>query len=63
MWFEAISWLKINLAKSELILVNNIPYVEDLVVELRCRKGSFLLYIWVGESPEETSYVEKTISF
>lgn len=51
MWFEAISWLKINLAKSELILVNNIPYVEDLVVELRCRKGSFLLYIWVGESP------------
>ena len=37
MWFEAISGLKINLAKSELILVKRVPIIEELVDILRCK--------------------------
>ena len=39
MWFEALSGLKINLEKSELILVGNVANVEVLADELRCKVG------------------------
>ena len=31
MWFEACSWVKINLSKSELILVEDVLNHEELV--------------------------------
>ncbi|RVX09210.1 LINE-1 reverse transcriptase-like [Vitis vinifera] len=40
-WFEAASGLRINLAKSELILVGEIDNIEEMAVELGCRIGSF----------------------
>ena len=40
MWFEAISGLKVNLDKSELIPVGNVEYVEELASELGCKVGS-----------------------
>ena len=40
MWFEAISGLKINLAKNEVLLVANVDNVEDLVHELACKIGA-----------------------
>ena len=40
-WFEAASGLRINLAKSELILVGEIDNIEEMAVELVCRIGSF----------------------
>ncbi|RVW57146.1 putative ribonuclease H protein [Vitis vinifera] len=40
-WFEAASRLRINLAKSELILVGEIDNIEEMAVELGCRIGSF----------------------
>ena len=40
MWFEAISGLRVNMDKSELILVGKVENVEDLVTELRCQVGS-----------------------
>ena len=40
MWFEAISRLRINLEKSELILVGRLENLEDLLVELGCKVGS-----------------------
>lgn len=40
MWFEAISGLKINLEKSELILVGRVPIMEELVDILGCKVGS-----------------------
>ena len=39
MWFEVISKLKINLEKSELILVGRVPIMEELVDILRCKVG------------------------
>ncbi|KAJ9693692.1 hypothetical protein PVL29_009580 [Vitis rotundifolia] len=39
-WFEAASGLRINLAKSELILVGEVAEIEDMAVELGCRVGS-----------------------
>ena len=41
MWFEAMSGLKINLNKSEIILVRSIDNVVELALELRCGIGSF----------------------
>ena len=38
-WFEAASGLKINLAKSEVILVGEVQRIEEMVVELGCRVG------------------------
>ena len=38
--FEAFSRLKINLAKSELILIGSIPNMELLGDELGCKVGS-----------------------
>ena len=40
MWFEAISSLKVNMDKSELILVGSVENVEDLASELGCKVGS-----------------------
>ena len=37
MWFEAISRLRINLDKSELIPVGSMENAEALAVELRCK--------------------------
>ena len=40
MWFEAISGLRINLEKSELIPVGCVENVEDLAAKLGCKVGS-----------------------
>ena len=40
MWFESISGLKINLSKSEIILVGKLANVELLAAKLRCGVGS-----------------------
>ncbi|KAJ9703978.1 hypothetical protein PVL29_005315 [Vitis rotundifolia] len=37
MWFEAISGLKVNLDKSELIPVGRVENVDDLACELGCK--------------------------
>ena len=42
MWFEAISGLKINLSKSEIIPVGRVDDVEALVTELGCKVESLL---------------------
>ena len=39
MWFEACSGLRINLEKSELILVRNVLNLEDLALEFECKVG------------------------
>ena len=39
-WFEASSGLRINLAKSVLILVGEVEEIEEMTVELGCRVGS-----------------------
>ena len=40
MWFEAISRLRINLDKSELIPMDSVENAEALAVELGCKVGS-----------------------
>ena len=40
MWFGAISWLKINLNKSEIIPIGNVDNVEVLALELGCKVGA-----------------------
>ena len=47
MWFEVISWLKINLHKSKLIPVGVVPNFEDLARVLGCKVGSLPFVIWV----------------
>ena len=42
MWFEAMSGLRINLDKSELISVGGVENAEALVVDLGCKVGSLL---------------------
>ena len=39
-WFEAVSGLRINLAKSEIILVGEVEEVDVMAVELGSRVGS-----------------------
>ena len=39
MWFEALSGLKINLEKSELILIGRVEGMELLAVEFGCKVG------------------------
>ena len=39
MWFDACSSLRINLEKSELILIGRVHDIEDLALELRCKVG------------------------
>ena len=38
-WFEAASGLRINLAKSEIILVGEVEEILEMVVELGCKVG------------------------
>ena len=38
-WFEAASGLRINLAKSEIILIGEVEEVDEMAVELGCRVG------------------------
>ena len=38
-WFEAVSGLRINLAKSEIIPIGEVEEVDELAVELGCRVG------------------------
>ena len=40
MWFEAVSGLRINLEKSELILVVRVENIDDLALDFGCRVGS-----------------------
>ena len=40
MWFEALSGLKINVDKSELILVGIVDNAEELADVLECKVGS-----------------------
>ena len=41
MWFEALSGLKINLNKSEIIPIGPMDNAEELAIELGCKTGSF----------------------
>ena len=41
MWFEAMSGLKINLAKSEIIPIGPVTNLVELALELGCKIGSF----------------------
>ena len=47
MWFKAISGLKVNLDKSELIPIGNVENVEEFASELDCKVES-LLSIYLG---------------
>ncbi|KAJ9678729.1 hypothetical protein PVL29_020805 [Vitis rotundifolia] len=40
MWFEAVSGLRINLEKSELIPVGRVENIDDLALDFGCRVGS-----------------------
>ena len=39
-WFEAVSSLKVNLGKSELVAVGAVPNMDLLVAVLGCKQGS-----------------------
>ncbi|KAJ9693945.1 hypothetical protein PVL29_009766 [Vitis rotundifolia] len=39
MWFEAISGLRVNLDKSELIPIGRVENVEEFAFELGCKVG------------------------
>ena len=39
-WFEAVSGLKVNLGKSELVAVGAVPNMDLLVAVLGCKQGS-----------------------
>ena len=47
LWFEAISGLRINLNKSEIIPVGRVDNVEELAAELGCGIGPLPFLIWV----------------
>ena len=47
MWFEACSGLKINLEKSELIPVGDVPNLEELAEVLDCKVGTLPTFLWV----------------
>ena len=47
MWFEAISRLRVNLNKSELILMGSLENVEDLDSKLDCKVRS-LPFTYLG---------------
>ena len=44
MWFEAMSGLKINLNKSEIIPIGPVTNAEELASELGCKIGSLPTY-------------------
>ena len=41
-WFEAVSGLRINLEKSELIPVGRVENIDDIALDFGCRVGSLL---------------------
>ena len=43
MWFEAMSGLKTNLNKSEIIPIRPMANVKELASELGCKVGSLLM--------------------
>ena len=46
-WFEVVSGLRINLAKSKLVPVGEVEEIEEMVVELGCRGwGLCPLFTW-----------------
>ena len=51
MWFEAMSGLRVNLDKKELILVGRVENVEELAREFGCKfsthSSSYLVFLWV----------------
>ena len=47
MWFEAMSGLRINLSKSNIIPVGSVDNVEELAMELGCGVGS-LTTLYMG---------------
>ena len=57
MWFEAISVLKINLNKSEIILVHNVENVEILALELGCKVGPLPSYLGLPLGAQHNSLV------
>ena len=40
-WFEIVFGLKINMGKSELVLVGVVPNIVDMMDVLGCKQGSF----------------------
>ena len=46
-WFEAVSGLKVNLGKSELVAVGAVPNMDLLMAVLGCKQG-FLLMKYLG---------------
>jgi exonuclease III len=58
-WFEAISGLKINLGKSEMVPVGEVPNMEELVCILGCKQG--LLPIKYLGLPLGAKFKETTI--
>ena len=42
-WFEVVYGLKINMGKSELVLVGVVPNIADVVDVLGCKQDSFLM--------------------
>ncbi len=59
MWFQAASGLKINLGKSELVPVGNVPDVEGLAAVLGCKVAD-LPIIYLG-LPLGSSFKDQTI--
>ena len=65
MWFEAIYGLRINLDKSELILVGRMGNIDDLALDLGCKigdlpfsylglsSGAFFKFVTVWDGVEE----------
>ena len=58
-WFQAVSGLKINLGKSELVPVGNVPDVEGLAAVLGCKVAE-LPIIYLG-LPLGSSFKDQTI--
>ena len=59
MWFQATSGLKINLGKSELVPMGNVPDVEGLAAVLGCKVAE-LPIIYLG-LPLGSSFKDQTI--
>ena len=47
-WFEAMSGLRINLEKSDLIPVGRVENIDDLALDFGCRVGSLPSLIWAS---------------
>ena len=58
-WFEAVSGLKINLSKSEIVPVGDVPHIVELVQTLGC-KQSILPLQYLG-LPLGATFKEQTI--